>query len=207
MNTFGATVPDDLHDPAVLEPPLQRVRDGQVADVGPVLEDAFRKGSTPDLFQRQVSFFKECGDVVLVCVVVQEFADAARGLEVRRVLPFDVGGAHKVEERSVILVRLVVHQHNEVVAQAVHLLARVAKWTRGLRLRDRGHLEINPQRRVVDPAGRVAGVVGEPLGEMVYKKVLDIGTYCLAVALAVQLGDGPAFEGLYEVGDAVFQRR
>ena len=80
-------VPAFVNCPAILEPPLQGIRYGQVSDLRRVREDFFGKMVRLYIIYGKHSFREECQDVIRVSLVLDDLADARSRLEISAKVP------------------------------------------------------------------------------------------------------------------------
>lgn len=177
MNTlFHACALDDA---AVLQSPLQGVRNGQETLQGRIAECLVCRIVQFDFVRWQVSILQEGDDVVSIALVRQNLPYPGRHLEICCLFGFHKYRVQNIEGGGFLLVviKLVVNEDQQRVSQPIYFLPRGLERAGGLRLADAGHFHVNRKAGKVNAAGGTALVklvaAFQVVAEFVFEKCAD----------------------------------
>src|SRR5665213_1434309 len=175
-------------DTTILQSPLKRIRDGQVADFRRITQHFVSKRFRFDFIHRQHPLLEKSENVVMVGFVFNEFAKSRCRLKVRRLLFLDEDGVLNIKHAVFFgcVVTLVIHEHNQRVSESVDFLAGALEWTRRLRLADARDLDVNAEFWKINSSSGVAAPVSIAAMKRRLEFVFQISADRFAVSDAIQ---------------------
>ena len=199
-----------LNGPAVLEPPLERVRDGQIPELRRSAENFIRENTRCDFVERKHSFREKREEIVAIRLVVQEAKQSRCCLKISSPLFLDEDCVKDVQSRRArhCVVRLFVNKNQQRITQPINFLPCAFEWAGRLGLPDAGNFDVNIQAWKINPLGRTTPRISVTIQQIRLEFVFEISADGFSVRDPEQAGlsvrrfrDGKRMSLLLEIGN------
>lgn len=193
-----------LDGSAVLEPPLERIRDCEIPELRRSAENFIRENARCNFVERKHSIREKREDVITIRLILQQSKQSRSRLEISSAFLFNEDRVEHVQSRGLCgcVIGLFVNEHEQRIPKSINLLSRTLEWAGRLRLPNAGNFDVHVQAWKINSLGRTTPRIRVTVQKICLELMFEIRADCLSVGYPKQAwfsvrrfsdGKGPSF--------------